>query len=120
MILDRMHYVSMGWWRWSKVRFIIFTYRLTGGLRKRIGLNQQFQLINPYYEQVRYKPVLLSSIDTIEMQAAQNMCPVDAISGKDKHWEIDSLRCNSCHLCIKVAPKSLQLSPVEGEEIVRY
>lgn len=120
MILDRMHYVSMGWWRWSKVRLMIFVYRLSGGERKAIGLNQQFQLMNLFFEQARHKPILLSPFNTLEMEAAQKICPVDAISEKDKKWKVDTLRCNSCHLCIKVAPKSLQLSPVESEEIVSY
>jgi len=120
MILERMHYIPIGWWRWSKVRLIIFVYRLSGGLRKRIGLNQHFQMINPEHDQVRFKPVLLRSHSVEEMKIAHKICPVDAITFSDKHWKIDTYRCNSCHLCIKVAPNSLTLQSAEGEEIVSY
>ena len=120
MILDRMHYVPIGWWRWSKVRFIIFSYRLRGGLKKHLGLNQHFQLMNPLYSEVRFKPTLLSSFKVDELEMAKKICPVNAINGNGKQWKVDIVRCNSCHLCFKVAPHSLKLVSIEGEEIVTY
>ncbi len=120
MILERLHYVPMGWWRWAKVRMSLFTYRLSGGFKKKIGLNHHFQLVNPMQETLNLKPKLRAHFKQEELELARIACPVEAISGQGKHWKIDPLRCHSCHLCIKLAPQSLELEENIQEPIITY
>jgi len=42
MILERLHYIPMGWWRWAKVRMTLFGYRLSGGFKKRNRSSSSF------------------------------------------------------------------------------
>ncbi len=109
MILERLHYIPMGWWRWAKVRMTLFGYRLSGGFKKRIGLHHHFQTVSTLQESLGLKPKIRASFRPEELERARLSCPVDAISGQGKHWKIDLLRCHSCHLCIKLAPQSLEL-----------
>lgn len=120
MILERLHYVPMGWWKWAKVRMTLFAYRLSGGFRRRIGLNQHFQVASSLQESLRLKPKIKTHFRPEELELARQACPVDAISGQAKLWKVDLLRCHSCHLCIKLAPQSLELDTPPEDVIRRF
>jgi ferredoxin len=120
MILERLYYVPMGWWRWAKVRMTLCAYRLSGGFRRRIGLNQHFQVASSQQELLRLKPKLKAQFQAEELELARQACPVDAIRGQAKIWKVDLLRCHSCHLCIKLAPESLELVTPQEDMIRRF
>lgn len=120
MILERLHYVPMGWWRWAKVRMTLFGYRLSGGFRRRIGLNHHFQTANSLASTLALKPKLKAQFRPEELELARLACPVEAIRGQAKQWIVDPLRCHSCHLCIKIAPHSLELEDTAHEAIRHF
>jgi ferredoxin len=117
MILERLHYVPIGWWKWAKVRMRLFGYRLSGGFNKRIGLHPHFEMVNSLQESLSFKPKIRSSFISEELELARLACPVDAISGQGNNWKIDLLRCHCCQLCIKLAPHSLELEKDAAEAI---